>query len=166
MSLYNLMHGENANADALLEMLNLTKADTGRFRDIFLNGDGTVIRLLTRNGGGNREEYQGVMDALAANANYVRDYDDEYDRTYAYVEFNVPTAYRGVCASLADGRKDTTLKEKTDAVIHEMKSMTEEQMESDPRFSHFVKVMKAIGESSGTVTVFDSDAPIKGDITV
>lgn len=58
MSLYNILHGRNVNSGRLLEILELdSKYPTGRFRDIYLNKDGSQIILYTRNGGGNREHY-------------------------------------------------------------------------------------------------------------
>lgn len=54
MSLYNMLFGQSANADALLAVLGLTRGSVGRYRDCYLTEDGRIA-VYTRNGGGNRE---------------------------------------------------------------------------------------------------------------
>lgn len=66
---------------------------TGRFRDIyFVNEEGSdpKIVLYTRNGGGNRDFYEYVFELLSTHPNYIQDYDDDFDSTYAYIEFKAP----------------------------------------------------------------------------
>ena len=66
---------------------------TGRFRDIYFEaeeGSAPKIILYTRNGGGNREYYQYIFDLLEAHPLYITDYDDDFDSTYAYIEFRAP----------------------------------------------------------------------------
>jgi hypothetical protein len=93
MSLYNLLHGVNANSDILLKMLNLTKNDVGRFRDAYVSENDTIC-IYTRNGGGNREAYQEILDELSNHQNYITDYDDDFDCTYATIEFSVPDKHK------------------------------------------------------------------------
>lgn len=85
-----MIFGVNHHSSELLEMLDLTTGDVGRFRDVHLNKDGTKIKVLTRNGGGNREEYEDVFDELSVHPNYIEDYDDSFDCTYATIVFSVP----------------------------------------------------------------------------
>jgi len=66
---------------------------TGRFRDIYLSNDGKKIVLFTRNGGGNRSSYNYVFEILKRHPNYVTDYDDDFDSTYASIEFSVPQKF-------------------------------------------------------------------------
>jgi hypothetical protein len=122
VSLYNLLFGMNPMADLLLAMLGLTKGDTGRFRNCYLvRGDRherdpsfgsplppeelakKELRILvyTRNGGGNREDYQGVTDALQGHPSYITDYDDDFDCTYASYEFRVPEKFKLTADELA-----------------------------------------------------------------
>lgn len=95
MSLYNMLFGTNPAALFLIGALELEteKYPTGRFRDIYFEnekgGEPKVI-LYTRNGGGNREDYQDVFEALEKHPLYITDYDDDFDSTYAYIEFKAP----------------------------------------------------------------------------
>ena len=154
MSLYNMMFGVNPLAKVLIKMLELKKDDVGRFRDIFYDKKKNLIVLYTRNGGGNREEYQHIFDALEANhPHYVRDYDDEFDSTYAYIEFKVPEQYKEMLDKLSDDSKVETISEKFDRVIKEMQGMDKDQMQKDKRFSGLFDVIKDI-----TKTVEEKDA--------
>ena len=66
---------------------------TGRFRDIYFeNVEGSIpkIILYTRNGGGNRPYYEYVFQLLSKHPLYLGDYDDDFDCTYAYIEFKAP----------------------------------------------------------------------------
>ena len=100
MSMYNAIFGVNRWSPVLRQILKLDVPDgydTGRFRDISVQkaeGEPSKIVLFTRNGGGNREEYQYVFDALESHPNYLCNYDDDYDCTYASVEFSVPEAFQ------------------------------------------------------------------------
>ena len=106
MSLYNMIHGVNPLAGALLAALNLSPGDVGRFRDCFLARendaeDGELqIHIYTRNGGGNRDDYEGVTDALRAHPEYIGDSDDYFDCTYATYRFRVPEQLRDMLAAL------------------------------------------------------------------
>jgi len=91
MSMYNMMFGQNPAADVILATLGLTRADVGRFRDAFI-ADGEIA-VYTRNGGGNRETYQDVIDSLAKHPCYLRDCDDDFDCTYATIFFRLPEEY-------------------------------------------------------------------------
>jgi hypothetical protein len=88
MSLYNMLFGTNPNSDQLLGLLGKTKGDFGRFRDVFVE-DGHIV-VHTRNGGGNREDYEDVFDEMSEHPWYVRDADDDFDCTYANIYFKIP----------------------------------------------------------------------------
>jgi len=141
MSLYNALFGMNVLSPLLLKILDIDQPDgkwsSGRFRDIYLNEDGTKIILYTRNGGGNREHWDfgyseyGEGDTcpcpgciityrLPDHPNYLRDYDDDFDSTYAYVEFSVPDEYR---EELKNGAgKPETVSEKFKRLIDDLDS--------------------------------------------
>jgi len=109
MSLYHMLCGENPLSGMLLQFLDIDQGNkwfSGRFRDCYPNKDGTKILLYTRNGGGNREHFDEYankkegMDCscpaccinhqLPKHPNYIKDYDDDFDCTFATVEFSVP----------------------------------------------------------------------------
>lgn len=144
--MYNLLFGQNSLAPLLLKILDLDQPNgnwsSGRFRDIYLNDDGTRIILFTRNGGGNREcwdlwtenEIEGVSDTekcscvgcnmtyrLPKHPYYICDYDDDFDPTYAYVEFRVPEEYLPLTKALATGEKPETIGEKFAKLIESLR---------------------------------------------
>lgn len=88
MGLYNVLFGMNQQADQLLAVLGLTRSSVGRFRDAFV-ADGEIA-VYTRNGGGNRDDYQDVFDELRQHPCYLRDEDDAFDCTYATIYFRIP----------------------------------------------------------------------------
>jgi hypothetical protein len=92
MSLYNIVHGVNPFAGAWMMALQLKPISVGRFRDCYLqrSGDGLEIHVFTRNGGFNRSDYEAITAQLQAHKLYVRDFDEEFDSTYATYVFRVP----------------------------------------------------------------------------
>lgn len=83
---------------------------TGRFRDIFYNkeedGTGKIV-LYTRNGGGNRDWYGYVFDLLSEHPLYIKDYDDDFDSTYAYIEFKSPQIVDDFFEGIKTGKLET-----------------------------------------------------------
>jgi hypothetical protein len=96
---------------------------SGRFRDIFLNDEGTKIILYTRNGGGNRPYYQYVFDLLRKHPLYSTDHDDDFDSTYAYIEFKVPVEYEELCMNLASGVAPEKIGDKFQTLIAKWKDL-------------------------------------------
>lgn len=88
MSLYNMVFGMNPDSNKLLEILGKTQADFGRFRNVYME-DGYIV-VHTRNGGGNREDYEDVFDEMSEHPWYSHDEDDSFDCTYANIYFKVP----------------------------------------------------------------------------
>jgi len=121
---------------------------SGRFRDIYLNKEGDKIILLTRNGGANRRFYWYVFEILAHHPNYLCDYDDEFDKTYAYVEFSVPKEAKELCKALAAGKEPKTLAEKFSETMAELKKMKPEDIRKDKRFKPLIDIFKKIANDS------------------
>jgi len=108
--MYNMLHGVNPFSKILLEILNLKMEDIGRFRDAYVKKENEkwIICIYTRLGGGNRECFCDEPDdgavkqfcgdcyqhsnivPLQSHPQYIIDYDDDFDCTYATFEFNVP----------------------------------------------------------------------------
>jgi len=104
MSLYGMLFGESQNSDGLWDVLKLDDYEVGRYRDIYIReytsdsseckyggmSPGKYIVLLTRNGGGNREYYEGSFESLRDHPNYLDDWDCDWDCTYAEIAFSIP----------------------------------------------------------------------------
>ena len=112
MSLYNLLFGVNQDAGELLKMLDLTTDSFGRFRDAHLNEDGTKIIVLTRCGGGNREDYDYVFEEMANHPEFITEYDDDFDCTYAYFEFRVPEKFAKQAKLMSTGKEPASVHDK------------------------------------------------------
>lgn len=122
MSFYSFLHGENTDSMALIGMLKLTKNSFGRYRDVYLNADGTKIIVYTRLGGSNRKDYRQIITDIRRHPNYIRDYDDKFDNTYAYFEFSVPDEYKKTCKSMSTGEEPKTVEEKFKEFAERMNS--------------------------------------------
>jgi hypothetical protein len=88
--LYNVVFGKQPIAEELLAIIQAVRpVDVGRFRDAWLerHADELLIRIHTRNGGGNREGYD--HPSMREHPWYVRDEDMEFDSTYADYWFRV-----------------------------------------------------------------------------
>lgn len=120
MSLYNALFGENVEKDVLLGMIGLTKSFFERFRDIHLIKQGTVIRVFTRLGGGNREYYEDTWEKIMSHKLYITDYDDDFDCTYAYIEFSIPDMFKETAKKMFKG-EPMSFEEKFNNQLEEMK---------------------------------------------
>lgn len=86
MSLYSAVFGENPAGQDLVDLLNeVQPIQVGRYRDAWVerDGDTLAIRVHTRTGGGNREDYEDENGSLQDHPWYLRDADDDFDPTYA-----------------------------------------------------------------------------------
>lgn len=126
MSLYKTLFGENPDTNNLLGLLDLSREDFGRFRDIFLNADGTEIIVYTRCGGFNRDDYKIVFDHMKDHPYYITNYDDEFDETYCYFLFDVPKEYLTITRKVATGTDPLTVSEKFKKEIKEMEDPNSE----------------------------------------
>ena len=122
MSLYNMLFKENEKADNLLCMLALDRESFGRYRDVYLNADGTKIIVYTRCGGGNREYYDWVFENMKNHPNYISDYDDSFDETYCYFDFEVPLEQIEETAKLSTGVDPDDVHTKFEKAIAEMQT--------------------------------------------
>ena len=103
MSMYNLIFGENQQADALLALLGLSKHDFYRYRDCYLTEDNRIA-VYTRGGGNNRDCWTDECDddnhveecvvtrqnKLRGHPLYASSADDDFDNTYATFFFRIP----------------------------------------------------------------------------
>lgn len=109
MSLYNMVCGVSPAAFFILPMLGKHPDEYPRFRDCFTADpehpeyDGH-IHVYTRTGGGNRDDYEAENAAMMDHPEYVANWDDSYDRTYASWVFRVPEKWRADFDKIAAGR--------------------------------------------------------------
>ena len=107
MSLYNMLFGTNEDTPVLLGIIEVNKEYFDRFRDVELTQAGEVIRVLTRLGGGNREDYKETWQKIRNHKLYIKDYDDDFDKTYAYIDFNVPEKYLEITRKMFKGEPES-----------------------------------------------------------
>jgi hypothetical protein len=103
----------------LLELLG--NPSVPRFRDCYLGMDEGQRRIIiyTRTGGGNREAYEAENQVLREVAGFVRDYDDDFDSTFAYFVYEIPAEHRDV---LEQCSLPNTPREKFDALMEALRS--------------------------------------------
>jgi len=99
LSFYNIMSGVNQTTFFFLPMLGKHPDEYPRFRNCFLGDDANPeydnhIHVYTRTGGGNREDYRVEIDTMRAMPEYVTDWDDSFDSTYASWVFRVPEKWQ------------------------------------------------------------------------
>ena len=163
MSLYNALFGVNKIAPLLLKMLDIdqpnNKYPSGRFRDIYFSEDGKRIVLYTRNGGGNREQYQETIDKLATHPNYIKDYDDDFDCTFAYIEFSIPKEFESECADLAKSEPPRNPSKAWDQLLKDMESgKTTEATQRAEQVGR--KIFGAIEKGEQIITVDPKDGEL------
>lgn len=96
--MYHLLFQMDPLAPLLMHVLEKKPDDFHRFRDCHLvqQDDEFVIQVFTRCGGGNRQDHLDMFEAMSNEPNYIRDYDDPFDSTYAHIEFSIPATDKGV----------------------------------------------------------------------
>lgn len=88
MSLYNMVNGFNPACVLIMPMLGRKQDEWPRFRDCWVTKENTIA-IYTRVGGGNRNCGYGEEE-LYKDPNFIKTYDDDFDKTYATYEFSVP----------------------------------------------------------------------------
>lgn len=94
MSLFNMAAGFSPLVQLAMDMIGKTPKEFPRFRDAYVDFDNPSVVVMTRTGGGNREWYEtpeeGPSNAdIRAMPGYAGDWDDDFDRTFAYWRFSV-----------------------------------------------------------------------------
>lgn len=89
-----MLFGTNPFSGVLLKAIDLNLVDIPRFRDCYLNENGSKIVVYTRTGGGNREDYERENDFLADHPGFISDCDNDFDCTYASFFYEVPEEFR------------------------------------------------------------------------
>lgn len=118
MSMYNMMMGMNSTVVVLvLPVLGKHMTEYPRFRDAFMGGaeenEGKLV-VYTRTGGGNREDYADEIEMMRNMETFVRDYDDDWDCTYANWVFDIPEKWKADVENLVSGNIDQVSQEYVD----------------------------------------------------
>jgi hypothetical protein len=107
--MYNMVHGVNPFTFIVLPMLGKHPDEYPRFRDCF-GGDESKpeydghILVYTRTGGSNRADYWVEISAMRQLPEYVADYDDAEDDTYAMFVFSVPERWTADYEKIINGK--------------------------------------------------------------
>lgn len=75
------------------------------------------INILTRTGGGNREDYAAEIEELRAFPTYVKDEDDSFDSTFALFTFTCPPEFEKDYDLILEGKITETSKAYQQRVI-------------------------------------------------
>jgi hypothetical protein len=146
MNLYNALFGVDAGYPYYLGMLGLRTDDFGRFRDAYLNEDGTEVIVLTRCGGGNRDDYQWMFDSMETHPQFICEFDDSFDCTYAYIKFSVPEIHKKLCQALATRMPTPDIKKRLDDLMTKIKTMPMEEIKKDPGLNQVMGVLAKVME--------------------
>jgi hypothetical protein len=96
-----MLFGYNELASKLLDVLEVDYETIDRFRDCFLNSDGSEIVIYTRTGGNNRVDHEESNDRLRKIKGFIGDEDDSFDNTYALFRYSVPEDMQKLCKASA-----------------------------------------------------------------
>ncbi len=112
MSLYNMVNGVQQATFFILPMLGKHPDEYPRFRDCFVgkiytdkdkdqfgipvlkHGKEELIIVYMRVGGGNRDGFKKEIKELQNHSEYVEDFDDNFDNTYAIFVFKVSEKFK------------------------------------------------------------------------
>lgn len=104
MSLYNMVNGVNPATFIFLPMLGKHYSEYPRFRDCGIDEEKKQIIVLTRVGGGNRDDGYGE-ELLYDSPYFVTTYDADWDSTYGYYCFRVPDEWMEDFDKIVAGKK-------------------------------------------------------------
>lgn len=136
-----------------LTMLNIPRYGSGRFRDAWVEvgEDGDLrIAIYTRNGGGNRPDYEAVTEALRRHPEYISDKDDAFDSTYATYYFRFPTSR----PPHLDGREDWAQVDWNDLLAEVMETAHPEPVDMSAMWKEALDKMQNEGPTDEQMAAF------------
>ena len=106
--LYNVVFGTNPNLPGVLgALIAAQEFDPGRLRDAWLEhgdeDDEVIARILTRNGGFNREDQADAIESMRSHPWFLYDADEKHDGTYASFYFKIDFGVINVIVDLEGG---------------------------------------------------------------
>lgn len=137
MSLYHMLRGVNQLGFFFIApMLGGHPEEIfPRFRDCYLEErglkehEGTIINapkdeakeegiyIYTRVGGDNRESYENEISSLQKHEDYIRDFDDDFDCTYATFVFKIPAKWQKDFELIKRGKLKETSEEYQNMIL-------------------------------------------------
>jgi len=93
MSMFDLVIGNTGQPMEIMALVGLTPDMVGRYRDHWIekgpDSETLVVAVYTRNGGGNRPEFEDQLSQMHALPTFISDDDDEFDATYCTLRFTL-----------------------------------------------------------------------------
>jgi len=122
MSLYNVINGVNQFTFLVLPMLDKHPDEYPKFRDCFVKDESRPdldnhIHVYTRTGGGNREGYIEENKKMTDHPNFVTDFDDDFDSTFASWIFSIPEKWKNDFNLLQKGEIRSISKEYKEQIM-------------------------------------------------
>ena len=135
--MYEMVCTINPDAGRILNLIGLDPTfliEECRLRDVYLSKDKTKVVIFTRIGGGNRESYSASIKRLKNFKGYIRDYDDDFDNTYASFEYQIPSNKLMEVVAFLSSSDTTTGGEKLKQSLENLEKDPDEFLKEHPRF--------------------------------
>lgn len=149
MSFYRALFGGNSNEDFVNTILGEMGVDEpGRYRDAWIEYDEDekepIFVLLSRTGGGNREEYEDINEIIGSHSACISDIDSEFDSTYNEFRFKVPDKYKDLTMTkyMDAGGKCRDLSAEFQQKLDKVRNMSKEDLEK--AYPELTKTVKDI----------------------
>lgn len=139
--MYEMVCNINPDAGRVLNLIGLDPTfliEECRLRDVYLSKDKTKVVIFTRIGGGNRESYSASIKRLKNFKGYVTDYDDDFDNTYAYFEYQIPQEKLPMVVAFLASSDTTTGGEKIKASLKQLEENPDKFLDEHPAFKAFM----------------------------
>lgn len=135
--MYEMVCNINPDAGRVISLIDIDPEwliEEARLRDVYLSKDRTKVVIFTRIGGGNREAYKNAIKRLRNHKNYIKDYDDDFDDTYASFEYQIPSNKLVEVVAFLSSSDTTTGGEKLKQSLEKLEKDPDEFLKEHPRF--------------------------------
>ena len=135
--MYEMICTINPDAGRVLNLIGLDPTfliEECRLRDVYLSKDRTKVVIFTRIGGGNRSYHTSAITKLRNFKGYIRDYDDDFDNTYASFEYQIPSNKLIEVVAFLSSSDTTTGGEKIKQSLEKLEKDPDKFIKEHPRF--------------------------------
>ena len=139
--MYEMVCTINPDAGKVLDLIEIDPTfliEECRLRDVYLSKDKTKVVIFTRIGGGNRSYHAPAITKLRNFKGYVTDYDDDFDNTYAYFEYQIPQEKLPMVVAFLASSDTTTGGEKIKASLKQLEENPDKFLKEHPAFKMFM----------------------------